>query len=402
MGERFRLGNQRALKQVGVVLVLAFALAAFASWRHHARWISGGAADGLTGIDSFMQMLAAPGWLVGARLLGADVVRSMPAVIVIYATWFAGVGIAFVATRFAWRRASQRFQRVARPPVFDAARRAFVLRAPEAVLATGVGGVAYSTLTGPWSLRVARQGVSVNGLAPGYSGLRVLQISDIHHGPRIPGSFVRHVVRCGLSLNPDLVVLTGDYIHNFPEQADEVAELLQPLVASVPTVGVLGNHDWYGGGLPVRAALERVGVRMIDNDRCWLAESGELADSGGLCLAGVGDLYEDTVDFDAALSGVPDETPRLLLSHNPDVAELPALSSHRVDLMLSGHTHGGQIRLPVIGTPGVPSRYGQKYARGLVQGPNCRVHVSAGVGMSIAPVRFGVPPEINLLTLRSV
>ncbi|MEO1535757.1 MAG: hypothetical protein AAFS11_09405, partial [Planctomycetota bacterium] len=219
MGERFRLGNQRALKQVGVVLVLAFALAAFASWRHHARWISGGASDGLTEIDSFMQMLAAPGWVVGARLLGSSVVRSMPAVITIYAVSFAGVGIAFLVARFAWRWGVQRLQRDARPPAFDAARRALVLRAPEAVLATGVGGVAYSTLAGPWSLRVARQGVNIRGLAPGYSGLRVLQISDIHLGPRIPGSFVERVVRRGLSLNPDLVVLTGDYIHNFPEQA---------------------------------------------------------------------------------------------------------------------------------------------------------------------------------------
>ena len=117
-----------------------------------------------------------------------------------------------------------------------------------------------------------------------------------------------------------------------------------------------------------------------------------------LSIGGVGDLWEDAVDFERALGGCPTGTPRLLLSHNPDVAEqLPAGAD--VDLMLSGHTHGGQVRLPLFGSPFVPSRFGDKYAGGLVRGPRCRVLVSRGVGATVLPMRFGVRPEIVLLTL---
>ena len=93
--------------------------------------------------------------------------------------------------------------------------------------------------------------------------------------------------------------------------------------------------------------------------------------------------------------------PRILLSHNPDVAEEPGLlnSGHRVDLILSGHTHGGQIRLPLIGTPVTNSRYGSKYAAGLVQGPRCPVFISRGIGTTVLPIRLGVPPEIALIEL---
>ena len=121
----------------------------------------------------------------------------------------------------------------------------------------------------------------------------------------------------------------------------------------------------------------------------------------GLCLAGVGDLWTDRQLYARALAGVPGTTPRLLLSHNPDIAEERAFvsSGFRVDLMLSGHTHGGQIYIPGLGTPILPSRYGQKYAQGLVQGPTCPVFVSRGLGTALLPLRVGVPPEIAVIEL---
>ena len=112
----------------------------------------------------------------------------------------------------------------------------------------------------------------------------------------------------------------------------------------------------------------------------------------------MGDLWEDRVSFNDALAGVPEDMPRIVLSHNPDVAEtMPA--GFRVDLMCAGHTHGGQVWVPTLGTPIVPSRYGSKYAGGLVQGPHCRVLVSRGVGMAILPVRFRVRPELVVIDL---
>jgi predicted MPP superfamily phosphohydrolase len=118
-------------------------------------------------------------------------------------------------------------------------------------------------------------------------------------------------------------------------------------------------------------------------------------------VGGVGDLWEDTTDLAVALSDVSVDCPRILLSHNPDFAEQADTFSAdlRVDLQISGHTHGGQVQLPVVGAPMVPSRYGGKYAGGLVEGPRWPVIVSRGVGMAILPVRFGVEPEVGLIQL---
>ena len=162
-------------------------------------------------------------------------------------------------------------------------------------------------------------------------------------------------------------------------------------------------------GPAVSDAMARAGVRMIDNARVWVdPATRRLTESetpGALALVGLGDLSEDGVRVDAAFAGVASATPRVVLAHQPDTAELDELRGGgrpRMDLMLSGHTHGGQVRIPFLGTPIVPSNYGQKYAGGLVKGPACPVLVSRGVGLSVLPIRLGVPPEIGLVVLRSV
>lgn len=267
-----------------------------------------------------------------------------------------------------------------------------------------------ATLVEPWDLRVTRYEIPIADLPAPLVGLKLVQLSDTHLGPRIPASFIRDAVAQTLALAPDIVLLTGDYVHNGPQWVEPAAKLFAPLAAPGRVVaGVLGNHDWWAGGQRVADALTRMGVRMIDNARCFYDPRSRsfVADSTTphgecLCISGVGDLKEDHVDFRAALAGVPDAMPRLMLAHRPDTAELPELHAPRpprIDLMLCGHTHGGQVRLPILGTPMVPSRYGSKYSAGLVQGPACRVLISRGVGMSIVPVRFGVPPEIVEITL---
>jgi hypothetical protein len=170
-------------------------------------------------------------------------------------------------------------------------------------------------------------------------------------------------------------------------------------------VGVLGNHDWWEGRPQTQRAFERAEIPLIDNGRLFVTTGRTLRPSAasGLCLAGVDDLWEGYPEYHMALDGVPKSMPRILLSHNPDVAEEPRFLADRwrVDLMLSGHTHGGQIRIPGLGTPMIPSRYGQKYASGLVQGPGCPVFVCRGIGTTIMPLRLGVPPEIAVIELKS-
>lgn len=181
--------------------------------------------------------------------------------------------------------------------------------------------------------------------------------------------------------------------------------VLAGLRAKVGVVGVRGNHDWWEEGALTDRELTRAGVRMIDNGRVFVTPSRRVADapSEGLCVGGVGDLWTDEQNYARALGGLPADMPRLLLAHNPDTAEEPRLvhSGHRVDLMLSGHTDGGQVRLPFIGAPVTMSRYGQKYVRGLVQGPACPVYISRGLGMAMLPPRFGSVPEIAVMELKS-
>lgn len=289
-------------------------------------------------------------------------------------------------------------------------RRRFLAGGALALGAGGVGSAAHATMVEPWGLRVARARVTISGLPTSLDGMRIAHVSDTHLGPKVPAWAVRAAVDLTLSLRPDLVALTGDYVHRADESAEHAAELFRPLTGApgcAGVVGVLGNHDWYGDGRRVSAALSRVGVRMIDNDRLFLdgASRTLLArEPAGecLCIAGVGDLDMDRVDLPAALGAVRDRTARVLLSHNPDVAELDGVAgadAPRVDLMLSGHTHGGQVRLPLLGALWVPSAHGDKYTGGVAQAPRCPVVTSRGVGMSILPVRFNCPPEIVEITL---
>lgn len=274
----------------------------------------------------------------------------------------------------------------------------------------------YAAAIEPNTITVRRYRVPIKGLPGSLDGLRIVQISDTHLGPRVHESHIAASVRIALEQRPDIVALTGDYVHDGPAGIDRAAELFEPLTSDpgvIGVVGVLGNHDWYADGPRMRDALRAIGVRMVDNDRVFLsASSRSLASSpparpdDALCFVGLGDLLTHTVEPARAFSGIDPDTPRVLLAHVPDTLELPGVRAPdgpRIDLALSGHTHGGQIRVPLLGTPGVPSQYGQRYAGGLIDASiaatACPAVVSRGIGVSIVPVRFGVPPEVVVIEL---
>jgi predicted MPP superfamily phosphohydrolase len=269
---------------------------------------------------------------------------------------------------------------------------------------------AAGSAAGSWSFfaesrwwQVTHRRFPVHGLSPGLHGLRIVQLTDIHHGAWMSLAWVRQIIDATNALAPDVVALTGDYVYHGPQYVRPVAAALARLRPRVGVVGVLGNHDWYDNRGLTQWAFAREGIPLIDNSRLFVTPNRRLVSHAreGLCLAGVGDLWEDKCLYDEALGGVSGGMPRILLSHNPDVAEqAPFLESGlRVDLMLSGHTHGGQIRLPGIGAPVTNSAYGQKYAQGLVRGPVCPVFVSRGLGMTVMPLRLGVRPEIAVIEL---
>jgi predicted MPP superfamily phosphohydrolase len=289
------------------------------------------------------------------------------------------------------------------PP--DLSRRRLMFDASLGLAGVGTGGVMLvATCVTPWDFKVARYTVSIPRLPRALEGLRLVQLSDTHLGPRIPADYIRRVVDHAIALKPDLFVLSGDYVHNGAGPNELAVALFEPLTRAAPVIGVLGNHDWYGDGPDMARRLKAIGVRLVDNDRVFLTSDKRVADvddGSSLCIAGFGDLKTATVEPESALGHVDETTPRIVISHNPDTAELPeVVRGPRVDLMISGHYHGGQVKFPIIGTlPFIQSRHGTKYFGGRVDGPAFPVIVSRGIGMSIMPVRLGVPPELVEITL---
>ena len=344
-------------------------------------------------------------WQFGREMTFAEWVVVSACTFAFYLTVFTVLG---VLNRWVNRRLRLASAPQVEPLPASAISRRRLLRATKTVVVTGAaaGALGYPIAWEPRRYVVSRRTFPLRGLPPSLDGLRIVQLTDIHLGPWLSESYVRRIVESANALDPDVITLTGDYVLHSPEYITPVAGILAGLRAKVGIVGVLGNHDWREDGRAMRKALAATGVRMLDNGRAYVSPVRELRPDAtvadGLCIAGVGDLWTDRQFYGRALEGVPETMPRLLLSHNPDVAEERAFvsSGYRVDLMLSGHTHGGQIYVPGLGTPVLPSRYGQKYALGLVQGPVCPVFVSCGLGTALLPLRVGVPPEIAVIELK--
>lgn len=399
--------NRRAL----IVCLVVWAVGAVVgSWTTFEAWVVGGD-GGMRALGNLAWLVSLPGWATAyvIHVLGIGDGRS-DLVSIVIANIF-GWGYLVIGGLVVWKFrgfiAGRGIACVQGEERVNQSRRAFLTNSTfggVAVAAAAAPG--YATLVEPWTIQVRRYRVPIDGLPESLRGMRVVQVSDTHLGPRIPESFVEQAYRMAVDLRPDLIVLTGDHVHDGVKENRRAAELCRPLVEACDVVGVLGNHDWWGDGVGLSRMLSGVGVRMIDNDRVWVDPGTrsivEVDPGEGLAIVGIGDLTDGVIDTTSAFRGVSDETPRLVLAHNPDTAEIEGLTSvgsPRVDLMVSGHTHGGQVRVPLLGTPIVPSVYGQKYAGGLVDGPAFRVCVSRGVGMSMLPVRVGVPPEISEITL---
>lgn len=233
---------------------------------------------------------------------------------------------------------------------------------------------------------------------PASHPLRVAVLTDLHVGSPFNGlAKLRATVARTNEAKPDLICILGDLVIQgvgggrfVPPEA--IAAELAGLKAPAGVVGVLGNHDGWLDHDRVQRAVERVGVRIVEDTAVRLESP-----AGPIWIAGVSDMYTRPHDLQAALRAVgPDAAPLLLLTHNPDIfPDVPA----RVTITLAGHTHGGQVRLPLVGSLIVPSRFGARYAAGHVVEGGRHLFVATGVGTSILPVRFRVPPSVLLLTL---
>jgi hypothetical protein len=260
---------------------------------------------------------------------------------------------------------------------------------------------AYVYFIEPTWLKIRRLTLKVPHLPLSLDGFRIVQLSDLHVGSLVPRWFLHHVVDTARALEPDLIVLTGDYVHTRPDDVADITTLLRPLHASTGIFAVLGNHDYavnYAGdtGIPgvenvMITALERAGIRVLRNE--WLPLGGG---SRPLALVGIDELLSGHARL-TPLHEVPTSWPRLVLSHNPDI--IPFLPENSFDVLLCGHTHGGQIRIPPFPPPVTATRH-RRYWGGLFSLGRGHAYVTTGIGYTWR-ARLAARPECVCITLTS-
>ena len=228
-------------------------------------------------------------------------------------------------------------------------------------------------------------------LDPAHDGLRLVQLTDVHVGRATPARRVRAAVAQANAFEPDLVVLTGDYLSHGERGVGLLREQLAGLRA--PTVAVLGNHDHWVDPEGAVETLEALGYAVLQNQNTTLVLRGE-----PLTVVGVDDLATRNSDVPRAFHGAPREGSRVVLAHVPRTAE--QLLHYRASLCLSGHTHGGHVNIPGL-TPAIFRRLSERYLAGRFHVQRTQLYVSRGIGGAVMPIRVNAPPEVTLITLRS-
>jgi uncharacterized protein len=272
-------------------------------------------------------------------------------------------------------------------------------------LAAGAGVAALaadSVLIAPNRPRLVRREISLRRWPAQLNGFTIVLLSDFHYDAYFSVHPLRAAIGMVNALHPDLIVLTGDFVSLPPfekrnEKAALAAEpcslLLRQMSAGHGLWAVLGNHDFYTDPVRVASALTAQGIRVLINQSAAIERNG-----ARFWLAGVNDVLGDAADLDATLRNVPQNEATILLAHEPDYADDVA-QRPGVDLQLSGHSHGGQVRLPLLPPLYLPD-LAKKYVSGLYQVGPLTLYTNDGLGTVGLPVRLNCPPEITLLTLR--
>ena len=260
-------------------------------------------------------------------------------------------------------------------------------------VASGAGLGYYGARVEPFGIEVVSKRLALPRLPRAFEGLRVAVLGDLHLGPYVPVDLVAHAVAIVGSLNPDLVLVLGDFVDGPSDrQFGPLREQLGRLRASLGVFAILGNHDIWTDRDAVVATVREAGLRLLLNEHVALEGGGER-----LHLAGIDDAWVGKPDLGDALDGVPRDAATILLAHEPDFAD-EAATDGRVGLQLSGHSHGGQVRLPGWGPILLPP-WGQKYPAGLYRVGGMTLYTNRGVGFLKMAVRFNCPPEVTLIEL---
>jgi predicted MPP superfamily phosphohydrolase len=252
----------------------------------------------------------------------------------------------------------------------------------------------------PFLLEVKQVTVTSPDLPEQHDGTRIVLLTDIHRASFFSQDRVKRLVERANALDPDLIVLGGDYVYAKTEYEASCFAELASLRAPLGVFAVLGNHDYgdyrgsVGGTRPAVEAIRDAGITLLDNEAVWIDKAGTR-----IRLGGVADLDKGYPELAPTVESTSESDYVILVSHNPDFAE--ELPNGAVDLVLSGHTHGGQVTFFGLWAPYLPSDYGQKYRTGLVVTEKTTVVVSNGIGTIFPPIRLFARPQIVEITLRS-
>lgn len=242
-------------------------------------------------------------------------------------------------------------------------------------------------------VRVRTLSISVPGLGVAFDGYRIAQLSDLHIGGLGPRRHAERWVARVNALDVDLVALTGDYVTSGTAFHHDIAAALTPLRARDGVVAVMGNHDYFGDGEPMMSLLRGGGVTVLCNEHRTVARGDDR-----LVIVGVDDTYTRRADIERALAGRDEGLPVVALAHDPQLFR--ELARRGVALVLSGHTHWGQLALPFVAERVNLSRLSYRYHAGLYTSGASTLYVHPGLGTTGPPVRLGAPPEITVLCLR--
>jgi predicted MPP superfamily phosphohydrolase len=262
---------------------------------------------------------------------------------------------------------------------------------PFRTIAAGLVQLARTALAEPYQLAIEQHTVSLRRLPRELDGFRIVHLSDIHHGPFTGRGQIERAVEVANSLQPDLIALTGDYISHEREFAQPCAEMMGKLRARRGVYAVLGNHDNWVDAALITDLFTLAGIKVLSNQGMRFEDRG-----ASFWLAGVNDTMVGLEDLPLALAGSRDDEMRLLLAHNPVILRRAAHAG--VDLVLSGHTHGGQVALR--SERSASGRVRRRILRGLGRRGETQIYVTRGLGTVVLPVRYGCLPEVSLLTLR--
>jgi hypothetical protein len=254
----------------------------------------------------------------------------------------------------------------------------------------------YAREVEPRRLEVVRPELTLPRLAAAFDGYRVVQIGDLHLDDWSKPARLHRVAEMVNAENPDLVVITGDFASYSARRLDtgRLVGALRRLSARDGVLAILGNHDYLTDVRLIRRCIREAGLTELINEVATLRRG-----SSDLHVAGIDDVMEGRSRLDLVLGKLPEDGAAVLLAHEPDFADVAAATG-RFDLQLSGHSHGGQVRVPLLGRAVLPP-FSQRYTRGLHRAGRMLVYTNRGLGTVHARLRFGCRPEITALTLRA-